>query len=67
VNGSLGHHSVVLDLGLLNNGEVVSNEDDVSETVTESLHGSLATKGVLTRLDDESKLRVDGLSVLLNL
>lgn len=59
VNASLGQHSVVLDLRLLERRTVAGDDHQPSLTLTEGLQGGLVTKGGLTTLHDKGKAGVD--------
>lgn len=66
VDGGLGQHGVVLELGLSQGRGVGSNDDELSLTLAESLEGGLVAERVLTTLDNEGKTRVDRFLVLLD-
>jgi hypothetical protein len=65
VDRDLREHGVVLDLGLLQGGAVVGEDDDERGALAKSLEGGLVAKGVLAGLGDEGELRVDRIGVLL--
>jgi len=65
VNRDLGEHGVVLNLGLLQGGAVVGEDDDARGALTESLEGGLVAEGVLAGLGDEGNLGVDVIRALL--
>jgi len=67
VNVGLGKHSVVLDLRLAQGRAVIADDDELALPRPEGLERALVPQGVLARLHDESKARVDGLGRLLDL
>lgn len=67
VDGALGQHGVVLDLGLSQSRGVASNDDELGLTLSESLDGGLVTEGVLSGLDSKTELGVDVITGLLRL
>ena len=64
MNGGLGKHGVVLELALAERGSVGSNDDQLSLTRTQSLHGRLSTQGDLTGLHHQGEPGVVLKSVL---
>lgn len=59
VDGSLGKHGVVLDLGLAQRRRVSRDEYELSLARAHVLESALKAEGDLTRLDDKLELGVD--------
>lgn len=59
VNGSLGKHGVVLDLGLAQGRRVGRDEDELGLARAHVLESALKAEGDLTRLDNKLELGVD--------
>lgn len=59
VDGSLGKHGVVLDLGLAEGRGVGRDENELGLARAHVLEGALKAEGDLTRLDDKLELGVD--------
>ena len=67
VDGGLGEHAVVLELGLADGVAVVGDNDDLSATSTEGSHGLVEAEAVLAGLHDEGDLRVEVIYLRLGL
>lgn len=65
VDGGLGKHGKVLDLGLAEGRAVGGNEDHLGLALAEGLGGGLVAKDGLTGLHDQLKAGVHVLHVLL--
>ena len=67
VDGGLGEHAVVLELGLADGVAVVGDNDDLSAASTEGSHGLVEAEAVLAGLHDEGDLRVEVIYLRLGL
>jgi len=67
VDGGLGEHAVVLQLGLADGVAVVGDHDDLSATSAEGSHGLVEAEAVLAGLHDEGDLRVEVIYLRLGL
>lgn len=67
VDGALGEHGVVLNLGLSQSRGVASDDHELGLTLSQGLDGGLVTKGVLSGLDSKTELGVDVIAGLLRL
>ena len=59
VDGGLRQHGVVFQFGLSQHGGVTGDDDQLGLASSQRLDNRLVTKGVLTRLDNQTELGVD--------
>ena len=67
MNGSLGEHGVVLELGSSKGRAISGDDNELGSTGAHLLEGRLEAEGVLSGLDDERELAVDVVRSLLGL
>ncbi len=65
VDGGLGEHAVVLELGLADGVAVVGDDDDLGAAGAEGTHGLVEAKAVLAGLHDEGDLGVEVINLRL--
>ncbi len=67
VDGGLGEHAVVLELGLADGVAVVGDDDDLGAADAEGSHGLVEAEAVLAGLHDEGDLAIEVIDLRLGL